>query len=85
MGLQDWGDNAATVICPVADFDRPIWKYHAAAYRVTMIEGGRIAQNICLLATALGVHRVTQSVVHALVLGTPQHLVNQHRFDPSGR
>jgi SagB-type dehydrogenase family enzyme len=55
LGSQDWASNAAAVIFLVANFDRPMWKYHhPAAYRVTMIEAGHIAQNISLVATALG-------------------------------
>lgn len=55
VGNQAWADTAAAVIFLVANFDRPMWKYHhPAAYRVTVIEAGHIAQNISLVATAHG-------------------------------
>jgi SagB-type dehydrogenase family enzyme len=55
LGQQAWTANAAAVILLVANFDRPMWKYHdPAAYRVTAIEAGHIAQNILLAATRLG-------------------------------
>jgi SagB-type dehydrogenase family enzyme len=51
LGGQEWASSAAAVIFLVANFDRPMWKYHhPAAYRVTMIEAGHIAQNISLVA-----------------------------------
>jgi SagB-type dehydrogenase family enzyme len=52
---QSWTSNAAAVIFLVANFERPMWKYHdPGAYRVTMIEAGHIAQNIMLVATRHG-------------------------------
>ena len=55
LGGQKWAANGAAVIFLVANFDRPMWKYHApAAYRVTAIEAGHIAQNIMLVATHYG-------------------------------
>lgn len=52
---QDWADTAGAVIFLVANFDRPMWKYHSAsAYRVAMIEAGHIGQNIMLVATQQG-------------------------------
>ena len=88
---QDWADTAGAVIFLVANFERPMWKYHnASAYRIAMIEAGHIGQNIMLVATrhglvanatgafsaerveeALGLTRLTQSVVYALILGVP--------------
>lgn len=57
IGDQPWGDNAAALIFLVADFARPMWKYHSPmAYRVVMIEAGHIAQNIMLVATKYGLH-----------------------------
>ena len=55
LGGQRWAANGAAVIFLVANFDRPMWKYHdPAAYRVTAIEAGHIAQNIMLVATHYG-------------------------------
>lgn len=55
LGNQAWASTAAAVIFLVANFDRPMWKYHhPAAYKVTLIEAGHIAQNISLVATAHG-------------------------------
>ncbi len=52
---QEWTRSAAAVIFLVANFERPMWKYHhSAAYRVTIIEAGHIAQNIMLVATKYG-------------------------------
>jgi SagB-type dehydrogenase family enzyme len=52
---QDWASDAAGVIFLVANFERPMWKYHdGTAYRVTAIEAGHIAQNIMLVATSHG-------------------------------
>jgi SagB-type dehydrogenase family enzyme len=52
---QAWTADAAAVIFLVANFERPMWKYHdPGAYRVTMIEAGHIAQNIMLVATKYG-------------------------------
>jgi len=52
---QHWASNAAAVIFLVANFERPMWKYHdGTAYRVTAIEAGHIAQNIMLVATSHG-------------------------------
>jgi SagB-type dehydrogenase family enzyme len=55
LGEQAWTASAAAVVLLVADFERPMWKYHdPAAYRVTMIEAGHIAQNMLLVATSHG-------------------------------
>jgi SagB-type dehydrogenase family enzyme len=55
LGGQGWTATAAAVIFLVANFERPMWKYHdPGAYRVTMIEAGHIAQNIMLVATRHG-------------------------------
>jgi SagB-type dehydrogenase family enzyme len=55
MGGQRWTRNGAAIIFLVANFERPMWKYHdPAAYRVTAIEAGHIAQNIMLVATHHG-------------------------------
>jgi SagB-type dehydrogenase family enzyme len=55
VGNQEWASTASAVIFLVANFDRPMWKYHhPAAYRVTVLEAGHIAQNISLVATAHG-------------------------------
>ncbi len=52
---QHWASDAAAVIFLVANFERPMWKYHdGTAYRVTAIEAGHIAQNIMLVATSHG-------------------------------
>ena len=52
---QDWASDAAAVIFLVANFERPMWKYHdGTAYRVTAIEAGHIAQNMMLVATHHG-------------------------------
>ena len=52
---QQWADSAAAVVFLVANFERPMWKYHhAAAYRVTILEAGHIAQNMMLVATKHG-------------------------------
>jgi SagB-type dehydrogenase family enzyme len=56
LGRQEWTATAAAVIVLVANFDRPMWKYHdPSAYRVTAIEAGHIAQNMLLVATKHGV------------------------------
>jgi len=50
---QHWSSDAAALIFLVANFERPMWKYHdGTAYRVTAIEAGHIAQNIMLVATS---------------------------------
>jgi SagB-type dehydrogenase family enzyme len=55
LGRQEWTANAAAVILLIADFERPMWKYHdPSAYRVTAMEAGHIAQNIILVATRHG-------------------------------
>ena len=55
LGGQQWTASSAAVIFLVANFDRVMWKYHdPAAYRVTYIEAGHIAQNIALVATKHG-------------------------------
>lgn len=70
---QDWASSAAAIIFLVANFERPMWKYHSGtAYRVTAIEAGHIAQNIILVATSYGLaanptgamdfHRVEQTL-----------------------
>lgn len=52
---QGWASDAAAVVFLVANFERPMWKYHdGTAYRVTAIEAGHIAQNIILVATSHG-------------------------------
>jgi SagB-type dehydrogenase family enzyme len=91
LGEQEWTANAPAVIVLVANFDRPMWKYHdPSAYRVTVIEAGHIAQNMILAATshgiaanptallatgkvheALGLRRLVQAPLYALVLGKP--------------
>jgi SagB-type dehydrogenase family enzyme len=56
LGRQDWTTLASALVILVANFERPMWKYHdPAAYRVTAIEAGHIAQNMLLVATAYGV------------------------------
>jgi SagB-type dehydrogenase family enzyme len=65
LGNQEWTAPAAAVILLVANFERPMWKYHdPAAYRVTAIEAGHIAQNITLVATKYG------------LVGNPTALIN---------
>lgn len=55
LGDQDWFDAASAVILLVANFDRCMWKYdHPTGLRVVLLEGGHIAQNILLAATARG-------------------------------
>jgi len=55
LGRQAWSATAAAVVVLVANFDRPMWKYHdPAAYRATAIEAGHIAQNMLLVATKHG-------------------------------
>jgi len=55
LGNQLWTKSAAAVLFLVANFERPMWKYHhAGAYRVTIIEAGHIAQNMMLVATNHG-------------------------------
>jgi SagB-type dehydrogenase family enzyme len=50
---QHWASDAAALIFLVANFERPMWKYHdGTAYRVTAIEAGHIGQNIMLVATS---------------------------------
>jgi len=52
---QHWSSDAAALIFLVANFERPMWKYHdGTAYRVTAIEAGHIGQNIMLVATSHG-------------------------------
>jgi SagB-type dehydrogenase family enzyme len=56
LGKQEWTATGAAVLLLVAHFDRPMWKYHdPAAYRVTAIEAGHIAQNMILTANRHGV------------------------------
>jgi SagB-type dehydrogenase family enzyme len=70
---QHWSSDAAALIFLVANFERPMWKYHdGTAYRVTAIEAGHIGQNIMLVATSHGLvanptgamdfHRVEQTL-----------------------
>ncbi|WP_248447010.1 SagB/ThcOx family dehydrogenase [Sinorhizobium meliloti] len=52
---QPWFDNATALVLLVANFERTMWKYpHPTGYRVVLLEGGHIAQNILLAATAHG-------------------------------
>ncbi|MBG1232670.1 SagB/ThcOx family dehydrogenase [Aestuariivirga litoralis] len=49
---QDWADPMPAIILLVAVLERTAWKYiEPNAYRVVLIEGGHIAQNMMLAAT----------------------------------
>lgn len=103
VGGQDWADDAAAVVFLLADFGRVMWKYpHPTGYRVSLLEAGHIAQNICIAAAEhdvvavptcaisdtlveylLDAHRVTHSVVYALVIG--RRLPPDHQPPPDIR
>lgn len=55
-GLQDMEDpdEAALVLFVTAIFERSTLKYLDRAYRLILLEAGEVAQNLSLLATAMG-------------------------------
>ncbi len=53
-GGEKWTKNAAVVFIITGVLDRTRIKYDNRGYRYTLIEAGHLGQNICLLATELG-------------------------------
>lgn len=51
----DWIRHARAVLLLTAMIDRTAVKYGSRGYRYALLEAGHAAQNICLVATALGV------------------------------
>lgn len=47
-------ENAAVVVLLVGILNRSTWKYGERGYRLSVQEGGHVAQNLTLVATALG-------------------------------
>lgn len=53
-GGEEWLKDAAVVLIITGVLNRTRIKYHERGYRFILIEAGHLAQNICLLATELG-------------------------------
>ncbi len=53
-GGEKWITNAAVVFIITGVLDRTRIKYEDRGYRYTLIEAGHLGQNICLLATQIG-------------------------------
>lgn len=51
----DWIRHARAVLLLTAIIDRTAVKYGSRGYRYALLEAGHAAQNVCLVATALGV------------------------------
>jgi thiopeptide-type bacteriocin biosynthesis protein len=51
--------DAPAWVFPVADFGHQRKKYGLRAYRLVLLECGHLAQNLCLVATALGLSSIT--------------------------
>ncbi len=51
---QELAHGSAVVIALSAVFERPRFKYGELSYRLTLLEAGHAGQNLCLMATALG-------------------------------
>ena len=53
-GKQEWLKEAAVIFIITGILDRTRIKYNDRGYRYALIESGHLGQNICLLATELG-------------------------------
>lgn len=51
---QPWIANASLVVVILADFPKIARKYHARGHQYALLEAGHAAQNVCLVATDLG-------------------------------
>jgi SagB-type dehydrogenase family enzyme len=55
---SDIGQNASLIVFITAVFERSVFKYGDRGYRFIFLEAGHVAQNINLVATALGLGSV---------------------------
>lgn len=53
---QEWVSSAAIVVVITCDISRLYWKYGKRAYRMVHVDAGILAQNLHLVATALGLN-----------------------------
>jgi SagB-type dehydrogenase family enzyme len=51
---QEWITNAAVVLFLTSDLEKLFWKYGHRAYRMVHVDAGIVAENLHLVATALG-------------------------------
>lgn len=51
---QEWITNAAVVLFLTSDIEKLFWKYGHRAYRMVHVDAGIVAENLHLVATALG-------------------------------
>lgn len=60
----EWAWEASAVVFLTAVFNRMQDKYGERGYRYILLEAGHIAQNICLISTALGIHTCPLAGTH---------------------
>lgn len=59
MAQSELANGASLVVFLTAVFERSVVKYGERGYRFTLLEAGHVAQNLCLLSSAMGLGCVT--------------------------